>query len=90
MGQEVTGSNIKPLFQAIETVTGADLKVVELLRELLDRAERGEIVAIAYATASRDGNSGSGWKSASSSCGYLAMAIMSLNYRYAAAMCEDD
>jgi hypothetical protein len=86
----MTGANVKPLFAEVEPVTGADLDTVAVIRELLERAERGEIVGIAYATATRTSEAGSGWEGAASTRGFLALGILGLVHRYGGAVWGDE
>ena len=86
----MSGASITPLFAEVEPVTGADLETVAVLRDLLDRAESGSIVGLAWAASNRNGDVSHGWEGASATRGYLAMGILALHYRYGAAMCGAD
>ncbi len=64
----------------------ADLVVC--LEGLLERARRGEIIAIGYATVSPDDVFGTGWDGAGGTRNGLGMAIAALGVRYPMAIIE--
>lgn len=65
-----------------------DAELVDAIRDLLGRAERGEITAAAWATVSPNGDTLSGWEGMAGTLHPLAAAIMCLQWRFAAGMHE--
>jgi hypothetical protein len=66
-----------------------DALVVETLRDLLARAERGEITAIAFAGAEPNGGAFHGWEGSGGTSLHLGAAILGLQVRYALQMTDD-
>lgn len=62
--------------------------VVEALEYLLERAKRGDLTAVAYATVALSGAQATGWAGGSGTRHPLASTIMMLNHRYAAGLLE--
>lgn len=62
--------------------------VVEMLREVLAKAEAGEITDMAIATLHPNGDFGGGWSSQDGSSVRLAGAIAILGHRYTVAISE--
>ena len=69
----------------------ANADLVEALRDLLARAERGEIVAMAWAHYSGAVNDtvGTGWEGSGGTSFALHSAIAMLNHRFAQSLIED-
>jgi hypothetical protein len=66
----------------------ADAQVVEALRDLLARAERGEISGIAWAGCAPNETAFNGWQGAAGTMFHLGAGIMMLHARYAEMMQE--
>jgi hypothetical protein len=64
--------------------------VVEILETLLERAKRGEIAAVAYATCSPAYTLATGWEGASGTRQQISCAVSLLNHRYHQRMMEQD
>lgn len=64
--------------------------IIQTLEMLLDRAKRGELSAIAYATVSPSGTKGTGWDGIQGTRDPLSSVIMMLQHRYAAALLMGD
>jgi hypothetical protein len=64
--------------------------VVDLLKDLLARAEAGDIRGVAYAVTHDGGAYGTGWEAEYGQRNDIAAAIMALNNRYAQALGDDD
>lgn len=65
-------------------------ELCEALRNLLDRAERGEIIALAWAGYSREDVVFNGWDGAGGTMFQTAAAIMTLHTRYSQMMMGDE
>jgi hypothetical protein len=65
-------------------------EIVETLSDLLERAKRGEISAIAYATIAPSGSCGTGWDGIQGTRNPLSSVIMMLQHRYAAALLQPE
>ena len=62
--------------------------LIEMLETLLDRAKRGEVVAVAYAAVTANGDGASAWEQSDTRVNQLAAPILALQYRYAKAMLD--
>ena len=67
----------------------ADPELVEALRDLLARAERGEINGLAWAGCSPSDSTFNGWQGAGGTMFHIAAAILCLQSRYAMMMQEE-
>lgn len=65
-----------------------DADVVEVCRDLLARAERGEISGIAYAICAPNQNHGVAWSGGAGTRHLLSSGILMLSQRYASALLE--
>lgn len=76
---------------AFSTISGdePDQGVIDILENLLHRARKGDLRAIAYAIVNSDRSLGTGWAGASGSRDRVSSAIMILNSRYPLALVED-
>jgi len=68
----------------------ADEELVEALRDLLARAERGEISGLAWAGCTPNDAAFSGWQGAGGTLFHIGASIMALQVRYAVMMMEPD
>ena len=68
----------------------ADAELVEALRNLLGRAERGEITGLAWAGCNANDSAFSGWRGAGGTLFHIGASIMVLQTRYSLMMMEDD
>lgn len=67
-----------------------DEELVEALRDLLARAERGEISGLAWAGCTPNDTAFSGWQGAGGTLFHIGASIMALQTRYALMMMDDD
>lgn len=68
----------------------SNVELVEALRDLTERAERGEIKALAWAGMTGNDHLFNGWDGAGGTLFNLGAAVMALHTRYAIFMMEDD
>jgi len=62
--------------------------LIDMLETLLDRAKRGEVVAVAYAAVTAIGEGTTAWEQNDTMTNPLAAPILALQYRYAKAMLD--
>lgn len=62
--------------------------VVEVLRDLLARAERGDLTGIIYGTINANGEQGTGWTGGSGTRHSLSSCLMMVSHRYTSALLE--
>lgn len=67
-----------------------DDRTIEVLRTLLAKAERGEVIGIAYTVALGDRGNGTGWEGAVGTRWPLAAGISTLFHRYNHSMIVND
>lgn len=68
----------------------ADQDLVDALRDLLKRAEQGEINGLAWAGCSPNGDAFTGWQGAGGTMYAVGAAIMALQARYSMMMTEPE
>lgn len=68
----------------------ADEELVEALRDLLDRAEKGEIIGLAWAGCAPNDMAFSGWQGAGGTLFHIGASILALQTRYALMMMEPE
>lgn len=67
-----------------------DEELVEALRDLLARAERGEISGLAWAGCTPNDTAFSGWQGAGGTMYHIGASILALQTRYALMMMEPE
>lgn len=76
-------------FQKLEKELAAEEDLINTLRELLERAEKGEIKGFAFCTVTHDNTKGTGWDGFDCRDS-LGLAIGLLNHRYLQATLSND